>query len=178
MIENVVLSISERLNEFIKNKLSINEDKVVVSNIVDAEKKLNIEVENKISIFLLNIEEEKISKNSQFQSSHNQNPPVIINIFLMFAAHFNSINYSESLRYISLVVEFFQINNVFDSSNTPSLSNNIDKLYVEIANVNIDQINMLWSNIGTNYVPSISYKIKHIKYDGNVINEIIPKIGS
>jgi hypothetical protein len=67
---------------------------------------------------------------------------------------------------------------VFDSSNTPSLTNNIDKLYVEIANVNIDQINMLWSNIGTNYVPSISYKIKHIKYDGNVINEIIPKIGS
>ena len=178
MINNVILSISDRLNEFIKNKLSINEDKVVVSSLVDINKSLNMEVENKIAVFLLNIEEDKISKNSQFQSSPSQSPPIIVNVFIMFAAYFSNANYLESLRYISLVIEFFQINNVFDSSNTPLLSNNVDKLYVEISNVSIDEINRLWSNIGTNYVPSIAYKIKHLKYDGNVISEIIPNIGS
>ena len=178
MINNVVLSISDRLNEFIKNKLSITEDKIVVSSLVDINKNLNQEVENKVSVFLLNIEEDKISKNSQFQTSPNQNPPIIVNIYIMFAAYFNNSNYLESLRYISLVIEFFQINNVFDSSNTPLISTGIDKLYVEISNVSIDEINRLWSNIGTNYVPSIAYKIKHLKYDGNVISEIVPNIGS
>tara|TARA_B100000965_G_scaffold303641_1_gene262374 strand:+ start:5622 stop:6158 length:537 start_codon:yes stop_codon:yes gene_type:complete len=178
MINNVVLSISDRLNEFIKNKLSITEDKIVVSSLVDINKNLNQEVENKVSVFLLNIEEDKISKNSQFQASPNQNPPIIVNIYIMFAAYFNNSNYLESLRYISLVIEFFQINNVFDSSNTPLISTGIDKLYVEISNVSIDEINRLWSNIGTNYVPSIAYKIKHLKYDGNVISEIVPNIGS
>ena len=96
----------------------------------------------------------------------------------MFAAYFTNSNYLESLRYISLVIEFFQINNVFDSSNTPLISTGIDKLYIEISNVSIDEINRLWSNIGTNYVPSIAYKIKHLKYDGNVISEIVPNIGS
>ena len=178
MINNVVLSISDRLNEFIKNKLSITEDKIVVSSLVDINKNLNQEIENKVSVFLLNIEEDKISKNSQFQTSPNQNPPIIVNIYIMFAAYFTNSNYLESLRYISLVIEFFQINNVFDSSNTPLISTGIDKLYIEISNVSIDEINRLWSNIGTNYVPSIAYKIKHLKYDGNVISEIVPNIGS
>ena len=107
MINNVVLSISDRLNEFIKNKLSINEDKVVVSSLVDINKNLNQEVENKVSVFLLNIEEDKISKkNSQFQTAPNQSPPIIVNIYIMFAAYFNNSNYLESLRYISLVIEF------------------------------------------------------------------------
>ena len=181
MINNVILSISDRLNEFIKNKLSINEDKVVVSSLVDINKSLNMEVENKIAVFLLNIEEDKISKNSQFQSSPSQSPPIIVNVFIMFAAYFSNANYLESLRYISLVIEFFQINNVFDSSNTPVLSNNVAAPVILIPipfNVSIDEINRLWSNIGTNYVPSIAYKIKHLKYDGNVISEIIPNIGS
>ena len=177
MINNVILSISDRLNEFIKNKLSLNEDKVVVSSIVDINKNLNIEVENKLCVFLLNVEEEKIAKNTQFSSSPGQSPPIVVNLYVMFAAYFSNSNYLESLRYISLVIEFFQIHNIFDSSNTPLLPIGLDKIYLEISNVSIDEINKIWSNIGISYVPSIAYKIKQVKYDGNMISEIIPNIG-
>ena len=95
----------------------------------------------------------------------------------MFAAYFTNSNYLESLRYISLVIEFFQIYNVFDSSNTPLISPGIDKVYVEISNVSIEEISKLWGNIGTSYIPSIAYKIKQVKFDGNMISEIIPNIG-
>tara|TARA_B100000902_G_C27186400_1_gene851592 strand:- start:304 stop:849 length:546 start_codon:yes stop_codon:yes gene_type:complete len=177
MINNIIISISDRLNEFIKNKLSLDEDKVIVSNLVDLNKNLNLEIENKLSCFLLNIEEDKISKNSQFNNSPGQSPPIIINIYVMFAAYFTNSNYLESLRYISLVIEFFQIYNVFDSSNTPLISPGIDKVYVEISNVSIEEISKLWGNIGTSYIPSIAYKIKQVKFDGNMISEIIPNIG-
>ena len=79
-------------------------------------------------------------------------------------------------RYISLVIEFFQSNNTFSSSDTPLLSNSIDKLFVEFSNVGIEDISKLWSNIGTNYVPSVSYKIKHIVFDGNAISENVSSV--
>ena len=51
MINNIIISISDRLDEFIKNKLSLDEDKVIVSNLVDLNKNLNLEIENKLSCF-------------------------------------------------------------------------------------------------------------------------------
>ena len=55
MIHNLVSSIGFRLDEFIKNKLSIAEDTVVISSLVDINGNLNQDIENKISIFVMNI---------------------------------------------------------------------------------------------------------------------------
>ena len=81
MINNVIVSIADRLNEFIKSKLSISEDNVIVSGLLDANKNLNPEAENKLSVFLLNIEEDKVIKNINHQSSPGQNPQIIINLY-------------------------------------------------------------------------------------------------
>ena len=48
MIHNVITSIASRLNEFIKNKLSIPDDTVIVSSLVDIKGNLNQDIENKI----------------------------------------------------------------------------------------------------------------------------------
>ena len=53
MIHNLVSSIGFRLDEFIKNKLSITEDTVVISSLVDINGNMNQEIENKITIFLI-----------------------------------------------------------------------------------------------------------------------------
>ena len=86
----------------------------------------NVELDTSI-----NIEEEKVTKNGQFLNYPGSNPPMTINLYLMFSAYFSNFNYTESLLYISLVIEFFQNHNFFNKLNTPLLSSNIDKLYVE-----------------------------------------------
>tara|TARA_A100001011_G_scaffold400004_1_gene511684 strand:- start:39419 stop:39949 length:531 start_codon:yes stop_codon:yes gene_type:complete len=176
MIDIIVKSISERLDEFIRGKLSVSESKVVVSNLVDISKSVNIEIENKLAVFLLNIEEDKTAKNLKFQKNQTDPPSVTVNIYIMFAAYFNSSGYLDSLRYISLVIEFFQANNVFTPLNTPSEIDNM--FHVEIYNVSIEEINKLWANIGTNYVPSVAYKIKQVVFDSNLLSGITSRIGS
>ena len=94
----------------------------------------------------------------------------------MFSAYFPNFNYVEALRYISLVIEFFQINSTFDHSNTPGLPENASKIKTELFNISIDEINQLWGNIGANYIPSISYRFRHLLYDGNMISEDTPQI--
>lgn len=175
MIHNVITSIAIKLDEFIKNKLSVNNDTVIVSSLVDIKGNLNQDVENKISIFLIHVEEETITKNAT-KFSQGNSPPVKINIMLMFSAYFPNFNYVEALRYVSLVIEFFQITNVFDDSNTEGLPLNANRIRCELFNISIDEIGKLWGNIGANYVPSVCYKFKQILFDGENISQDTPRI--
>ena len=176
MIHNVVASIGYRLKEHVMNALSLSDEAVIISSLVDLKGNINPDIENKISMFLINIEEERTAKNGHFQSSPGMNPPTTVNLYLMFAAYFPNFNYMESLRYISLVIEFFQSQNSFSTSNTPLLSNSVEKLSIELSNIGLEDIGKLWSNIGTNYIPSVAYKVKHIVYNGNTISENISTI--
>jgi len=175
MIHNVITSIAIKLDEFIKNKLSVNNDTVIVSSLVDIKGNLNQDVENKISIFLIHVEEETITKNAT-KFSQGNSPPVKINIMLMFSAYFPNFNYVEALRYVSLVIEFFQITNVFDDSNAEGLPLNANRIRCELFNISIDEIGKLWGNIGANYVPSVCYKFKQILFDGENISQDTPRI--
>ena len=176
MIHTVITSIAIKLDEFIKNKLSITDETVIVSSLVDIKGNLNQDIENKISIFLLHIEEEKLIKNSTIKYSSGATPPVTVNLHVMFSAYFPNFNYVEALRYVSLVIEFFQINNIFDHSNTPGLPANANKIKTELYDISIEDTSKLWGNIGANYVPSISYKFRQLVFDGNMISEDTPVI--
>ena len=57
MIHNIITSIAAKANQYIKNKLSIDEDIVIVRSLVDIKGNLNQGIENKITVFLLSIEE-------------------------------------------------------------------------------------------------------------------------
>ena len=62
MIHNIVTAIASRLNSHLKNRLLIHDDIVIVRNLVDLKGNISEGIENKIVVFLLSIEEEKIAK--------------------------------------------------------------------------------------------------------------------
>jgi len=175
MIHNIITAISSRLNTFVKNRLSVDEDVVVVRNLVDLKGNANQDIENKITSFLLSIEEDKISKNAATGRVVN-NPIIFLNINVMYAAYFPDANYVESLRYVSLVIEFFQKYPIFRYSDTPGLPSSIEKLHIEIYNLEMSDTMRLWGAIGTKYVPSCAYRIKQIAFDSEMISEDIPPV--
>ena len=65
---------------------------------------------------------------------------------------------------------FFQNTNIFDDSNTSGLSINANRIHTELHNISIEEIGKLWGNIGANYIPSVSYRFKHILFDGESIS--------
>ena len=155
MIHNIITSIAYRLNVYIKNRLFLNDDVVIVGSLVDLKGSINEGIENKVSLFLIGIEEESTSKTYSAKRAIN-NPVIILNINVMFASYFQSTNYVESLRYISLIIEFFQKNPVLNFTDTPGLPLSISKLHVELYSLNTSEALRLWSGIGAKYVPSLS----------------------
>lgn len=168
MIYEAITFISGELNEYIKAKFGLNDDKLMVSNLVNQDGSSAIKEENKVILTLVGVEEEKIiSKNSYFNNGGmgKSNPPVPINLFLLFSTSFSGTLISEAFKFVSVIIGFFQGTNVFTPTNAPDLDPAIGKLVFELYNLSFHEQNNLWASLGAKYTPSVLYKMRMLVID-------------
>ncbi|MFO0355967.1 MAG: DUF4255 domain-containing protein [Sphingobacteriaceae bacterium] len=170
MINETLEFISVALNNHFKNVFQVTEDKTIVSNIINSDGSVPIAINDKLVVCLVNIEQETSIANLGFthntgQSFQIRNQPLNINLYILFAANFNI--YSESLKFISSTISFFQGNYVFLKKNHPNMSENIDKLVFELLKTDYQSTNYLWNSLGAKYVPSMIYKVRMLTIDEN-----------
>lgn len=91
-------------------------------------------------------------------------PPIYIDLHVMFMANFSAKNYSEGLEAISLVISFFQQNPCFTHSNAPDLGPEIDKITMEMSNLDASELNHVMGVLGTKYLPSVFYKLRMLPF--------------
>jgi hypothetical protein len=117
---------------------------------------------------LVNVEEDRIGKAQEnFVRKENgivyKNPEKYLNLYVLFSVNLSS--YEEALRRLSLIIQFFQQQNVFDPINSPSLDAKIVKLIVDMYSLNFEQLNHLWGILGGKYLPSVLYKVRRVTID-------------
>lgn len=135
-------------------------------------------------ITLVNIEEDRISKSPDGFSRLNnnnivyQNPQIYLNLYVLFSVNLSS--YSESLKRLSLIIQFFQYKNVFTTLNSPGLPDGVEKLILDLSTLNFQDMNNLWGILGSKYLPSVMYKLRLLKInedfvqgDASLIQEIV-----
>jgi len=176
MIDSAVSHIASQLNQYLRRSFDLTEDVVVISNILEQDGSVASHIDNKLVVFLVNIEKDAVAHRQPDGNmvggdrSVTSYPPIYLNLYLMFAGNFSSNNYLESLKFVSNTISFFQRRPVFDHQNTPDLDSRIDKLVMDIENVNITDLSNLWSVLSGRYLPSILYKVRLVALDsGDVI---------
>ncbi|NLE61578.1 MAG: DUF4255 domain-containing protein [Planctomycetes bacterium] len=122
-----------------------------------------------IYISLVNLEEENTLKNTshvirQNDRAHYKQPPVHLNLYLLFA--FNFEKYDVSLLRLSETIELFQSKPVL-SSETATAGNpfptTLEKLIFDFHDLNLEQLSYLWGILGGAYLPSALYKVRMIR---------------
>lgn len=178
MIYASLSCLTEDINEYFRSKLKINEEKIVLSGLVNQDGSVAINGENKVVVTLVNIEKETVNNIGQKSSNAfgNSAAPLTINVYILFSAYFNSSNYPEALRFLSYIIAYFQHKSVFTKSNTPGLHPKIDKLIFELSDMNPDKMSNIWSTLGAKYMPSVLYKMRMLTFDESVIREFRPSI--
>jgi hypothetical protein len=167
MIHEIVPSIVTELNRFLMSKHNLTEEKALMSHLVNADGSMAVQETDKIIVTLVSIEAERSkSTTSTYKPTASGgftrlNPPVDVNIYLLFSAYFTSENYVEGLKFITSVIAFFQSRQgIFTTQNTPSLNGIIDKLNVEMVSPDLRDQSNVWSGIGAKYLPSVLYRVK------------------
>lgn len=175
MIHAAVSQIAFELNQFLKRSFDRSEDMVVVSNILEQDGTLAAHIDNKVVVFLTNIEKEPIPSSlpkSQAMGGTRAvmgHTPLHLNLYLMFAASFSGSNYPEALKFISSTIRFFQMTPVLDRHNTPELDPGIERLVLDMENLNIQQLSNLWGILSSRYLPSILYKVRMVVIDAQAV---------
>lgn len=182
MIEAAVGHVASRLNEYLKRSLELAEDVVEVSGILEQDGSLAPNVNNKLVLFVVNIERDGSSPLHGHGPGLTPGsrvagyPPVHLNLYVMVAAHFPGVNYREALKFISGAIGFFQGNPVFTHANSPDLDPGIERLVMEIENLSLQELSHLWGVLAGKYLPSILYKMRVVTVDSGDIRRITPSL--
>ena len=176
MLQHVLPVIVEELNNFLKRRFQEREAKVILSDLVKQDGSVPAAGANKIICSLVNMEQERTSLSFGQQNSVKTNPPVNLNLYVLFAAYFPETVYEESLKFLSSVIGFFQGKQVFTPQNTPGLSASVQKIAVEITNLTFHEQSNLCATLGAKYIPSVLLKMRMITITEDMILEEIPEI--
>lgn len=168
MISDVLVLLKDQLNIHLNagwDPSESREDQVVF---LDGE---NMEPINfklgAISVLLINVEEENSLRPADLYRRTNSDgsqqkiqPDIRLNLYVLFVARFKQ--YEESLRSLSFVIQYFQNHRVLNHHNTPELSEDIEKIIIELITMPFSEQNEIWNSLRTTYHPSVLYKIRMV----------------
>jgi hypothetical protein len=182
MIDTAINHIASNVNQHLMRTFGLNEDVVVVSNILEQDGTVATHVNNKIVVSLVNIEKENLPLNNVGHAPATamrrtvSNPPIYVNLYLMFASYFSGSNYQEGLKFISNTIHYLQGQNVFDQHNSPELDRKISKLVMDIHNLDITDLSNLWGVLSGKYLPSVLYKVRMVTVDAGAVKDQTPSV--
>ena len=169
MIYEVLQTLTDNLNIYFRTKLKIQEDKAELSAIINQDGSFASLSENKVLVTLLNIEKEPFSASSQIAGRQK----LSLNLLVIFSCHFSNSNYSEGIRFLDLIITYFEENYTLEAQNIYDGNN---KIKIEIETSNIDNVHNIWATIGAKYLPSVVYKLRMIVVDSNNISAFTPAV--
>lgn len=177
MVLKAIEFITEELNQYLKNIFNLTEDSAVASNLLGLDGNVEIPSENKVVATLVNVEQEYSTRStgvSSIQPDYTMVmvPPISLNLYVLFSTFFGSTNYSEALKFLSYTILFFQKKSMFNNRNSPELDKNIEKLTMEIVNLDFRDLSSMWSILGSRYLPSVLYKIRMVTFDSRTIQSM------
>lgn len=180
MIDQALSFICAEVNAYLQNKLAITDGSTLIqlANISwnDTESNgVNGADRSNAYLSLVNIEEDRISKSPQnyVRSGTDiiyKNPKLFLNLYVLFSVNLSV--YAESLKRLSLIIQFFQYKNVFNPVNSPAIPNGINELVLDLITLSYQDLNNLWGIMGSKYMPSVMYKVRLVNVDENFINGI------
>ena len=125
------------------------------------------ELENHLVLSLVNLEEERALKNGKAFANNSptevayKNPPIHLNLFLLFTANYR--NYETALKRLTQVLTFFQGKQKFTLSNSPS--SNLPtpsitdfSLAMDLLSLSFEEVNHLWGSLGGKQIPFVVYR--------------------
>lgn len=179
VIKTAIDFLRDKLSTYITQKTG-DDETVILANLASGTGTAPTANSSKLIVTLVNLEEERVGRvqgslsNAENGRFFRQNPPVKLNLYVMFAADpFGSGTYGQALGLVSHTIEFFQANLEFTPENSPELDPAIDKLIMDLYTFPIEQQNYLWGSLGTSYHPNVIYRVRLVTVQEQMpINEV------
>jgi len=179
MIYEALSFLTTELNDYFNRTSQLTEEKAILSAHVSSDGSPVTEILNKMSVTLVNLEQETTTRNLQPErnSSSDQtrlNPTIKLNLRVLFAANFT--DYSEALKFLDKTLSFFQGHTLFTPQSAPRLPAGLDRLTVELEPISYSEWSYLWGMLGLKYMPGAVYRVRMVSVQDNIVQGVIPAV--
>ena len=106
------------------------------------------------------------------KKSYKSQPDIRLNLYVLFVAHYKQ--YEDSLKYLSLIISYFQTHRVIDQHDAPELNEKIERLVLELVTLPFSEQNEVWNALRITYHPSVLYKVKMLVFQDEDTQESPP----
>ena len=176
-IRGVLGVIRTLVNEYMQNLDRRGDDWVTLTSIVYHDGSVNETTRDKVVMSLYNITRENvISTYAPARPGADSfaivAPPIYVNLHVIFMANFAANNYLDGLAAISHIISFFQQNPWFNQANAPDLGPEIDKITMEMSNLDASELNHVMGVLGAKYLPSAFYKLRLLPFASTAMQAI------
>ena len=172
MLDEVLVLLRDEVNRYLSASLGMEGGQTDQGQVAfvgtDSAESLDFK-QGSVSLLLVNVEQEfSLRSGDPYRtvlsdgSAQRVQPPIHLNLFVLFAARFK--DYQQSLRYLSLVLQYFHSHRVLDHNSSPSLSARIEKVVMELVTLSLPEQQNLWAQLKAPYQPSLLYKARMIVY--------------
>lgn len=168
MLDSCLEYLCEQMNQSIKTIFDLTENIVIVSPPSKNEERDSISTQNKVLLFISNLERDTFSKPGQMAGFQPQqrtaitNKPLYLSISVVVAANFSGSNYTDGLKVLSHLLAFVHRHPVFNRQNSPDLPETIEQISLEMINVPENHLSHMWSMLGSHYLPSSVYRVRAV----------------
>ena len=166
MISAALKFSSDSLNQFLRNRMGLDEDKVLLNNLIESNGSIPERNHNKVVISLVNVDKETVRpyniRNVQLKdgSYTDINPSEKYNLYVLISSNFS--DYNETLKFLDAVLLFFQKNPCLDGRTHSNVPEGVSKLEYEVEKISHNEMHNLWTAMGAKYQPSMLYKVRLI----------------
>lgn len=189
MIASALLLLKNELEQYMKKHDNTNVD-VKLDNIALLETGNGNNLTDSVIISVVNIEEESTKKNHPAvkkpygTTAIYENPPVFLNLYVLFTCNYSGNKYQDALRRLSLIIRFLQRNTTFSISESiagdtvasadPDLP--LLRFTMELYTLTFEQINHLWGSLGGRQIPFALYKLRLVSISDHAVVRETPLI--
>jgi hypothetical protein len=170
MINEALVLLKNRLNGYLNAGWSFDESREDQVVFIDGEKMDSLTFKlGAVSVLLINVEEENVIRSPDRYrrtgadgTQYRVQPEIRLNLYVLFVARYKQ--YEEALRYLSLIIQYFQAHPLLEHPQVPELGDDSEPLVIELITLPLAEQNHIWSSLRVAYHPSVLYKVKMVVF--------------
>lgn len=177
MIREALTLLARELNSHLQRRFRLDEEAALLSSLIDQDGSISEGNKNRVIISLIHLDQEtnrpydvRYQIDSKSDKALQVRPPIKLNLNFICASNFG--DYEESLKFLSESVAFFHEKPVFDPRNTPSFPGRLERLNLEVENIDYSEFHNIWTAIGAKYTPSMLYKARLVTIGGERVDGV------
>jgi hypothetical protein len=176
MLDKAIVFLQKHLNNKFKGDAA--QDRVVLAKVEKDFVQLTLDA---VTIILVGLEPDRMSRSADaFRGAtlHGGSGPVSpelrLNLYLLFTARFEF--YENALKHISKVIQYFQENPVLTRQNAPEMDPELDRLVLELQDLQAKQQNDIWNMLKVAANPSVLYRVRVVVFQQTAAVETPPVV--